>query len=232
MAPHQTPAVRLSGEETGGPPERSGDSPDAQGEKPGPSDGDDLPDKERDAIDDVAFRNGDDKCFRAVLDRFESVIRGVLSSYGDCDADRQDLYQEVCIRMLEQREKYRERDSMGGWIRTLARHVARNWRDSRIAHESAQDEYVAAFAPIAAARHITEDPSRLLIRKELMANVEQALDTISDQQANALRLVHIEGYSVKEAAQLLDTKPATVRSNVRHAREKLREQAELRDEMS
>ncbi len=224
----------------GVPPSLSDDVTPA-GEKPRPSDADDMPDTEGaddtpdtegDAIDGVAFRDGDEECYRAVLDRFELLIRKVLSSYGDCDADRQDLYQDVCVRILEQRHGYREQGAMGGWIHTLARNVAQNWRDSQIARESAQDEYVAAFAPIAAARHITEDPSRLLIRKELLANVERALDAISDQQANALRLVHIEGYSVKEAAQLLGTKPATVRSNVRHAREKLREQAELRDEMS
>ena len=202
------------------------------GEKPRPSDADDMPDPEGDAIDDVAFRNGDDKCFRAVLDRFESVIRETVWSFADCDADRQDLYQEVCIRILEQRHRYQERGSMGGWIRRLARHVAQNWRDSRTAGESAKDEYVAACASIDAASHITEDPSRLLGYKQLMANVERALDNIPDQQANALRLVHIEGYSVKEAAQILDTKPTTVRSNVRYAREKLREQAELKDELS
>ena len=63
--------------------------------------------------------------FRAVLDRYGPLIRSVVFSYADSDDERGDLYQEVCIRMLEKRAKYQERDSMGGWIRTVARHVAR-----------------------------------------------------------------------------------------------------------
>ena len=92
---------------------------------------------------------------------------------------------------------------------------------------------MTAVAPIQAAGHITEDPSRLLNYKELLANVTRALDAIPDQQAKAFRLVQIEGYSAREAARIMDSKRRTVRSNLRHARKKLREQlAELKDELS
>ena len=200
---------------------------------PRSSDADDMPGTERDAIDGVAFRDGDDDCFRTVLNRYEPLIRSVVSSYADSDDDREDLYQDVCVRMLEQRGRYREQGSMGGWIRTVARHVARNWRESRSARASAKDSYLTATAPIEAARHITEDPSRLLKYKEFLANVTRALDAVPDQQATAFRLVQIEGYSAKEAARIMEVKTATVRSNVRYARKKLRERlAELRDELS
>ncbi|MDE2752974.1 MAG: RNA polymerase sigma factor [Gemmatimonadota bacterium] len=191
--------------------------------EPRSSSGDDPPATERDVIDWVAFRDGDEECFRAVLDRHGPLIRSVVSSYADSEDDREDLYQETCIRILEQRHRYRDQGSMGGWVRTVARHVARNWRESRSARESAKDGYVAATAPIEAAGHITEDPSRLLNYNDLLAHVERALDSIPTQQANALRLVQ-KGYSAREAAKILEVKTATVRSNVRHARKKLRKQ--------
>ncbi|MCY3548532.1 MAG: RNA polymerase sigma factor [Gemmatimonadetes bacterium] len=201
-------------------------------EKPRSSGDNDLSDTEHDPIDGVAFRDGDEKCFRAVLDRYESLIRMVVWSYADSDDERNDVYQEVCIRMLEKRAKYQERDSMGGWIRTVARHVAKNWRDARLARVAAHDEYATAVAPFEAARHITEDPSRLLNYKESLASSKRALDGLSDSQAEAFRLVQIEGYTAREAARELGSNRRTVRSNLRHARKKLREQlAELRDEM-
>ena len=200
--------------------------------EPRSSGGNDPPATERDAIDGVAFRDGDEKCFRAVLDRYESLIRSVVWSYADSDDERNDVYQEVCIRMLEQRAKYQERGSMGGWIRTVARHVAENWRDARLAREAAEDGYAAAVAPILAAGHITEDPSRLLNYKESLASAMRALDAIPEQQAEAYRLVQIEGYTAREAARIMGSKRRTVRSNLRHARKKLREQlAELKDEL-
>ncbi len=200
--------------------------------EPRSSAGNDPPAAERDPIDGVDFRDGDDECFRAVLDRYESLIRMVVWSYADSDDERNDVYQEVCIRMLEKRAKYQERDSMGGWIRTVARHVAKNWRDARLARVAAHDEYATAVAPFEAARHITEDPSRLLNYKESLANSTRALDGLPDLQAEAFRLVQIEGYTATEAAQIMGSKRRTVRSNLRHARKKLREQlAELKDEM-
>ena len=187
----------------------------------------------REAIDGEAFREGDDESFRAVLDRFGPLIRKVVWSYADSDDDREDLYQEVCIRILEQRGKYREQGAMGGWIGTVARNMARNWRAARSAHESAKDRYAIAVVPIEAARRIAEDPSRLLNYREYLSNVKQALDSLPAAQATAYRLVHIEGHSPKEAGRILKVATATVRSNVRHAREKLREQlAELKDELS
>ncbi len=187
----------------------------------------------REAIDGKAFREGDDESLRAVLDRFGALIRKVVWSYADSDDDREDLYQEICIRILEQRGKYREQGAMGGWIGTVARNMARNWRTARSAHESAKDRYSIAVVPIEAARRIAEDPSRLLNYREYLSNVKQALDSLPAAQARAFRLVHIEGHSPKEAGRILKVAPATVRSNVRHAREKLRELlTELRDELS
>ena len=187
-------------------------------------DGDDTPGKKRDAIDHEAFKNGEDEAFRAVLDRFAPLIRKMVRPYADSDDEREDLYQEVSIRLLEQRGKYRKEGSMAGWVGTVAHHVARNWCASRSARESAMDSYASATVPIEAADHITNDPSRLLNFKDLLANVELALDAIPERQAEAFRLVQVNGYSAKQAAKILEVKTATVRSNVRHARKKLRKQ--------
>lgn len=197
------------------------------------SDDDYTPSTERDAIDYEAFKNGEDKCFRAVLDRFAPLIRKIVWSYADSDDDREDLYQEACIRILEQRDKYRKEGSMAGWVGTVARHVALNWRTSRSASESVKDRYASVIVPIDAAGHLIADPSRLLNFKEFLANVERVLDAIPERQAEAFRLVQLDGYSPKKAARILGVKTATVRSNLRHARKKLREQlAEVKDELS
>lgn len=184
-------------------------------------------------IDGNAFRDGDDQSLRAVLDRFGPLIRKLVWPYADSDDEREDLYQEVCIQILEQRRKYREQGKMGGWIGSLARNVAKDWHRARSAHESAKDRYSIAVVPIEAARHVAEDPSRLLNYGEFLANVRRVLDSLPDRQAKAFQLVHIEGHSPKEAGRILNVATATVRSNLRHARKKLREQLEeLKDELS
>ena len=214
----------------------------SSGEAPAPveaqsSDDDTGPDThletERDAIDYEAFRRGDEECFRAVLDRYGNLIQRVVWSYADSDDEREDLYQEVCIRILEQRHKYREVGSMAAWVSTVARRVALNWRASSSARESLNERYATSTVPIEAAGSLIADPSRLLNFKDFLARVERVLNAIPKRQAEAFRMVQLDGYSPKEAARILGVETATVRSNLRHARNRLRQELmEVKDELS
>ena len=188
---------------------------------------------ESSAIDLDAFRRGDDECFRIVLERFGPTIEKVVWSFADTDDDRDELYQEVCIRILEQRARYSEQGAMAQWIATVARRTALNWRKSMSAREAAKERYAALVVPIEAAGHITADPSRLLNYRNFLARVTRILDALPKSQATAFKLVQVQGYSPREAAEILTVSTATVRSNLRHARKRLREElAEVKDEMS
>lgn len=181
----------------------------------------------------MTFEEEDDECLRAVLEQYGPLIRKVAWSHAHSVDDQEDLYQEICIRILEKRDQYREQGTMGGWIGTVARNVARDWHAARSAHESAKRSYSIAVVPIEAARRVAEDPSRLLNYSEFLASVRQALDSLPDRQATAFRLVHIEGHSPREAGRIMNVATATVRSNLRHARKKLRKQlGELKDALS
>lgn len=175
------------------------------------------------SIDSEAFRRGDPQCFATVLDRFGPLIRGVVNAYADDRDDQEDLYQEVCIRLLIRREHYREMGAMEGWITTLARGVCRNWRTSQAARESAVDRYLTQVRPVEESDAMLDDPSRLLECRTFLEQLERSLAALPDRQATALRLVHIEGHSTDRAARTMRTTPATVRSHIRHARDQLRE---------
>ena len=174
-------------------------------------------------IDSEAFRRGEPKCFAKVLDRFGPLIRRVVNAYADDRDDQEDLYQQVCVRLLTRREHYREIGAMVGWITTLARGVCRNWRTAEAARESAVDRYSAQVPAVEESDALLDDPSRLLECRTFLEQLEQAIATLPDRQATALRLVHSEGHSTDRAASMMKTTPATVRSHIRHARDQLRE---------
>lgn len=175
------------------------------------------------SIDSKAFRRGDPKCFAQVLDRFGPLIRSVVNAYADDHDDQEDLYQQVCIRLLTRREHYREMGAMEGWITTLARGVCRNWRTAQAAHDSAVDRYSSQVAAVEESDALLDDPSRLLECRTFLDQLERAVATLPDRQATAWRLVHYEGHSTDRAARMMKTTPATVRSHIRHARNQLRE---------
>ena len=174
-------------------------------------------------IDSQAFRRGDPECFALVLRRFGPVIESVVAAYTEDADDRDDLYQEVCIRLLTRRGSYREMGAMEGWVTTLARGCCRNWLAARESRLSATKRYAAQVPPTEESDALLDDPSRLLDYRTFMQRLERAVDELPLRQRRAWRLVHTEGQSVDRAARRLGTTAATVRSNLRHARKKLRE---------
>lgn len=173
-------------------------------------------------IDSEAFRQGDRECFETVLDRFGPLIRSVVNAYAGDRDDQDDLYQEVCVRLLTRREHYREMGAMAGWVTTLARGVCRNWRNARESRESAVERYSALDPPVEESDDMLDDPSRLLECHTFLEGLERCVATLPRRQATAWRLVHIEGHSTNRAARMMETTPATVRSHIRHARDQLR----------
>jgi RNA polymerase sigma factor (sigma-70 family) len=62
------------------------------------------------------------------------------------------------------------------------------------------------------------------------AEVRDALDRLPDDLADVVRLVHWEGFSLAEAATVLDVNPSTVRSRYARARAELRRTLDLPEE--
>ncbi len=178
-------------------------------------------------------RDGGPDGLTTLLKRYGPLIRAIVNSYSDDGDDQEDMYQEVCIRLLTRAKHYREQGARRGWITTLARGVCRNWCASREARESAIDRYSAEVPPAEESDALLDDPSRLLQYRTFLERVEAALEELPRRQAKAWRLVHIEGHSVKRAASIMGTTEGTVRSNIRHARARLRELLwDARDELS
>ena len=174
-------------------------------------------------VDTGTHRRGDPARFAIMLRRFGPSIRGVVNAYSEDRHDREDMYQEVCIRLLTREHDYREQGTLEGWVVTVARGVCRNWRKSQAARSSATDRYSAEFPPEEESDDLFDDPSRLLQYQTFLERLERALAELPPRQATAWRLVHIEGHSANRAARMTKTTPATVRSNIRHARIRLRE---------
>ena len=174
------------------------------------------------AFDIEAFRLGDPDCFRQVLKGFGPMIRGIVASYAREGDDRDELYQLVSIRLLTQRGRYEDSGAMRGWVARLAHNCCRNWFEARKARRSAFDKYAVQVIPIEDSGTLLEDPARLLDYRRFLERLENALNGMPPRQAQAFRLVHIEGHTPAAAARKMKVRAATVRSHIRSAREQLR----------
>ena len=184
-------------------------------------------------IDTDAFRRGDEEAFAAIVERFLPLVWKIVNGYASTDDDRNDLCQEVFVRVWEQRAKYRDRD-LGGWIGKLAHNHARNWRKANEARKSGMEHYSTSYVvPSKEASEMLTNPWRITKYRRLRDAVRGALGQIPRAQAKAFELVHLEGLGVREAARRMDIAPATVRSHISHARKALRTHlADYNDDLS
>ena len=127
--------------------------------------------------------------------------------------DAEDACQTVFRKILEQSEPFRDPEHERAWLIATARNECRNqlkhwWRTRRAGEEAL--ETIPWEAP--------ED-----------GEVWQALLSLPERERTALYLHYYQGYSTEETAELMGTKPATLRTWLFRARGKLKQRLEAEE---
>jgi len=168
------------------------------------------------------FRAGDAAFFRNLHDRHRGYLMAIILSCGKDMAWAEDRHQEVWLAIWQKRRTLRRGRSFTAWAGRIARNVCVNalralQRDeARIA--SAEDEQPEE-------EPATEEPDPLARAqaRQFRERLLEKLQELPKAQREAFHLVHLEDCSAKEAAEILGTGASTVRSNVRHAVNRLAE---------
>lgn len=137
---------------------------------------------------------------------------------GDLDA-AEDVAQEAFVRAHRALDRFRGEASLGTWFyRILVRQAARHrrWRAVR-------ERFARAAVPEPGASPPRGDP---VLRERIAA----ALGRLTRAQREAFVLVHLEGFTVRESAEVLGKPEGTVKSHLHRALRSLREDlADLQD---
>jgi RNA polymerase sigma-70 factor (ECF subfamily) len=174
------------------------------------------------AIDEVVLSTLDPKLERQFAEFFrqhrERSRRIAWRLVGGDDAAADDVVQDAFLRAYRALERYQEREKFEAWFyRILVRQAAnyRRWRGLRRLWNVSFDA-----DPPDPASTTTADP---LLAKRLGG----ALDTLTSNQRLAFVLVHLEGLTTREAADVMQKATGTVKSHLQRALLHLR--SELHD---
>lgn len=184
----------------------------------------------------LAFQRGDDDAFRRLVERFQvPVFRFLVGKVGDRDrAD--DLTQEVFLRVFRARKSYRPTASFRGWLFTIAHRIALNELRSlrRRFRVFARGLPSPSRPPRSEAEPSAEEfwsqvpdpkgrpPEEGAEAAEVGRQVEELIQGLPPNQRAALELVVGGELSYAEAATVLGTSVAAVRSLLVRARGALR----------
>jgi RNA polymerase sigma-70 factor (ECF subfamily) len=137
---------------------------------------------------------------------------------GGDDAAAEDVIQEAFIKAYRALGQFREEASLATWFYRIVVRQAHNYCRWRTVRETWSALWHGGPQPAAA--QASGDP---LLRRR----IAKALAQLSRSQKEVFVLVHMEGFSVREAAALMEKPEGTVKSHLHRALQALR--SELAD---
>ncbi len=166
------------------------------------------------------FRDGDPRYFEEIIREMGPLVIGAIGQFTNCQDVADDMFQEVWLRVYEKRTQFKGSGSFGGWLHRLTRRTCL----TRIRRDAARERAGRLFWGRRAEEHREVAPRALgklfqSRREEVLALVGR----LPDRQYQIVWLRYFEDYSTAEVAERLGLKEATVRSNLRHALESLRQ---------
>jgi RNA polymerase sigma-70 factor (ECF subfamily) len=180
----------------------------------------DLPDNASNgaAPDDllVKAQAGDRAAFDRLMQLFErQVLATALRLMSGNLSDAQDAAQIVFLRMHKYLPRIRTGENLAGWLYRVTANVCLDELRRKSAFVPLDDELRVAFTSEA-------DPERQFSEAERHAALVAGLRDLPAKERAAVVLRDIEGLETEEVARILGSSPATVRSQLRSARSKLR----------
>jgi RNA polymerase sigma-70 factor (ECF subfamily) len=165
----------------------------------------------------AAHVEGDSEAFAEIVRRHRDRLWAVaLRTTGDPE-DAADALQEALISAFRRASSFRGDAQVTTWMHRIVVNACLDRMRRRRTHatEALPDDEDRL-------RAVADRPDTDSVEtSERRADVFAALATLPDEQRAALVLIDMEGYSVDEAAQILDCAPGTVKSRCSRGRARL-----------
>lgn len=160
----------------------------------------------------VRARAGDRGAFEALVEQYRDAVSGVCYSYlGNFD-DVQDAAQEAFVQAYLHLDDLKDAAKFGPWLRMIASNVSKALLRRRKPDLALDD----VAEPASSAMDAQRSAVRMVVR--------DALARLSEKTRLTVTLSYINGYSHDEVANLLEVPVNTVRSRLRIAKTRLREE--------
>ncbi|HEY3518143.1 MAG TPA: RNA polymerase sigma factor [Gammaproteobacteria bacterium] len=174
------------------------------------------------ALSDAAIvervRTGDSALFELLMRRYNRLLfrlaRGIV---GDDDEAR-DVVQAAYVRAYYHLEQFRGPAGFKGWVARIAVNEALG-RVRRAPSIIDAEQHALALTDVAVV-----EPENAASSRDLLRILQAAIDRLPDEFRQVFILRGVEQLSISETAQLLDIKPATVKTRFHRARRLLQEQ--------
>ncbi len=172
-------------------------------------------------------RRGEAEAFPALLAAYRRPVYAYLVRAGVGEADRDDLFQTIFLRVHRAAGDYQPSRPLAPWLFTIAANTVRNhFRDStgaEVRSIEGQDSALADPGP---------DPERAAAARLTLDWLEAAIQALPAIRRHVLLLICVVGLSQAEVAAALELPVNSVKTHLRRARLRLARERALRERES
>jgi RNA polymerase sigma-70 factor (ECF subfamily) len=169
-------------------------------------------------------QQGDEFAFEALYRRFARTVYTVAHHMLGNHHDADEVMQETFIRIFKNLSRLRSPQAFTAWVYQITVNLCMDYRKTRSRNRweplEADAERQSHFE-LATAKWV-RNPQQVLENKELLTHISSAIDSLPGQQKAVILLHEVEGLSKKMISEVLECSLVTVRTNLHHARKKLR----------
>ncbi len=165
----------------------------------------------------ASIKAGNQQAFRKLIQHYEGQVRSTVAGMLGPNADTDDLTQEVFIRFFKAAKNFRGDSSLGTYLTRIAINLTLN-------EISRQKRKLKWINGVFQGRKPTEpaDASTSPERAELKDTISKALQLLEVEFRTVVILRLVDGYSVRETAEILELPEGTVASRLARAQKKLK----------
>ena len=153
-------------------------------------------------------------------------LRGWFERRTSCAADAEDLLQETFVRVHERLDTLLDAASVRAWLGTIARNVLHDHLRWHLRRRAARAGEVAALGLEGVDGPPQEDADDANLDRTVAGWLEDYLRELEPADAEALRIVDLEGRTQQELAERVGLTLSGAKSRVQRARARLRERLE------
>ncbi len=164
---------------------------------------------------------GDQNAFRELIQMHEKLVYHMISRLVDKKEDREDLCQEVFLKVFRKLPGFRFQSRLSTWIATIAYRMALNHLKKTKKWQISELDY--------ASYKLKDNSSQADVnmnRNDLCQQVHQMIRQLPEQYRIVLTLYHLEDMPYAEIALVCDMPEGTVKSYIFRARKLLKEKLE------
>jgi len=175
----------------------------------------------------LAFAAGDETAFERLVQEYSGRVWALLTRFLGPSPQREDLVQEVFLRVIRSRQTYRPSARFSTWLYRIVFNLCANEREKdrvrgtllTIGPEVDDGSGGGAIDP---ADERLPGPDEGLAQDDTVRAVRAAIDALPERQRMALILAKYEELPYVEIAQVLESSEKAIKSMIHRARETLR----------